>query len=149
MPEISLRSDFGTYILVLANNRKETIQIGKSGQLKLESGYYFYVGSAFGPGGIKARVGRHLKSDKKCRWHIDYLREFTTVHAVLINYDTCRCEQRWVEVLNSYQKLIIPKDGFGASDSRNQSHLFFSAEMPDLKSIQLMLGIDVTVSHFV
>jgi len=37
-------------------------------------GWYVYVGSALGPGGLAAKVGRHLGGRKMCRWHTAYLR---------------------------------------------------------------------------
>ena len=39
----------GTYILTLSLETKQNIQIGKLGRFKFPSGYYVYVGSAFGP----------------------------------------------------------------------------------------------------
>ena len=43
------------------------------GKLTLAAGQYAYVGSAHGPGGLRARVGRHLRAEKPLHWHIDYL----------------------------------------------------------------------------
>lgn len=39
----------------------------------LPPGHYVYAGSAYGPGGIGARLGRHFRRDKKRHWHIDHL----------------------------------------------------------------------------
>jgi len=44
---------------------------------------YLYAGSAYGPGGIPARVKRHLKPDKKVHWHIDRLTNAGTVVSVI------------------------------------------------------------------
>jgi len=49
-------------------------------KLDLLPGYYIYIGSAFGPGGVRARMLRHLRADKPKHWHIDYLREFCYSH---------------------------------------------------------------------
>ena len=38
-----------------------------------DAGDYVYAGSAFGPGGTRARVSRHLRTDKKPHWYIDRL----------------------------------------------------------------------------
>jgi len=38
---------------------------------KAEAGYLIYVGSAGGPGGIRARVSRHLRGPQRLWWHID------------------------------------------------------------------------------
>ncbi len=40
------------------------IQIGKLGQFKFKKGYYAYVGSAFGPGGLNSRIKHHIESKK-------------------------------------------------------------------------------------
>lgn len=36
-------------------------------------GGYIYAGSAYGPGGLRARIGRHLRPGKPLHWHIDHL----------------------------------------------------------------------------
>ncbi len=36
-------------------------------------GYYVYAGSARGPGGIRARLQRHFRREKKPHWHVDRL----------------------------------------------------------------------------
>jgi Uri superfamily endonuclease len=46
----------------------------KSGSVKtLAAGDYLYLGSAYGPGGIRARCRRHLQQEKGKRWHVDWL----------------------------------------------------------------------------
>ena len=45
----------------------QDVPIGKLGVLHLLPGIYVYVGSAFGPGGIAARVGRHARCEKTLR----------------------------------------------------------------------------------
>jgi len=59
-----LKSQPGTYALIIQSDSKTCVQIGRWRQIDLEPGYYFYVGSAFGPGGTRARVLRHLHIDK-------------------------------------------------------------------------------------
>ena len=51
----------GTYALVFRAKRKRRLIIGKLGTLNLQPGCYVYVGSAFGPDGLKARIGHHRK----------------------------------------------------------------------------------------
>ncbi|MBU6268899.1 MAG: DUF123 domain-containing protein [Sphingomonadales bacterium] len=36
-------------------------------------GWLVYAGSAYGPGGIGARVARHLRWGKAVKWHVDAL----------------------------------------------------------------------------
>ena len=47
----------GSYALLLQADRRRTVRIGWLGQLTVEPGCYVYVGSALGPGGVRARVG--------------------------------------------------------------------------------------------
>jgi len=118
----------GTYLLVLEANTINTIQIGKIGSMQVNRGFYYYVGSAFGPGGLRARVGRHLKTVKNTRWHIDYLRGVTNISEVWISEDPLHLEAVWVKRLERQKALIRPMDRFGSSDSRSRSHLFYSTK---------------------
>ena len=64
----------GTYVLVLRVSKRLEILVGKLGKLVVQPGFYLYTGSAMGPGGLAARVGRHCRHEKRLRWHVDYLR---------------------------------------------------------------------------
>lgn len=70
-----MKAKSGTYALILEAKNEKQVQIGHWGILDIKIGYYLYIGSAFGPGGIKSRVSRHFKQ-KKPHWHIDYLAEY-------------------------------------------------------------------------
>ncbi len=59
------RNQRGTYILVMHNSRETTVQVGRLSDLLLKTGWYLYVGSAFGPGGLMARLKRHLRKQKQ------------------------------------------------------------------------------------
>jgi Uri superfamily endonuclease len=64
----------GTYAIVLRSQTLGPVRIGKLGTLRLQEGFYIYVGSAFGPGGLQARIQHHLQRARRPHWHIDYLR---------------------------------------------------------------------------
>ena len=51
----------GTYALVLSCSADFDIQIGRLGTMRLQPGYYVYLGSALGPGGLRARIAHHQK----------------------------------------------------------------------------------------
>ena len=54
----------GTYLLFIYIS--EDIIIDRKGEkLDLERGFYFYAGSAFGPGGLSSRLHRHARKQKK------------------------------------------------------------------------------------
>ena len=108
----------GAYILLITVPESVEIRVGALGILRFESGEYAYVGSAYGPGGIEARVKRHLRAEKKIKWHIDYLLEHAEVDSVLIKDGAD-------EVKSAKRMLKCPYiEGFGSSDSPLPSHLF-------------------------
>lgn len=125
-----MKADPGTYAFLLQSHLIETIQVGRWGQLALQPGYYLYVGSAFGPGGVRARVSRHLRMDKRKHWHIDYLREHITPVDIWVSYEAKHLEHEWAGILFK-RPATTPIQGFGCSDCRCYSHLFFTPEMPD------------------
>ena len=94
-------------------------------------GYYIYVGSAFGPGGVLSRVSRHCRKAKSKNWHIDYLREFATPISIWYSNAPVHLEHRWAEAL-AKMKHTTPVLGFGCSDCRCEAHLFFTAMEPEL-----------------
>ncbi len=118
----------GTYLIQLHSQKKQTIASGKFAGVAIEQGYYLYIGSALGPGGIKSRVGRHLKKDKPLKWHIDHLRQITRVSLICLTYQPQRLEDDWVGKLAENRNLSTPIKGFGATDTRHHSHLFYSAQ---------------------
>ena len=65
--------DPGCYQLLMRLEKSVKIRVGKLGEFQFPAGWYVYTGSA--KNGVKARVMRHLRSNKKKRWHIDYLLE--------------------------------------------------------------------------
>ena len=120
----------GTYALVFKTQRNKRLVIGKLGTLNLQPGYYVYVGSAFGPGGLKARIGHHRKTFSRPHWHIDYLSEYLTPAEVWYTYDATHREDHWSQVLANVRGASIPLPGFGSSDCGCPSHLFFYQSPP-------------------
>jgi len=72
-----LSDEPGTYILILKSAVTRRVRVGRLGNLQLCPGYYVYIGSAFGPGGLRARIDHHQRLAKRPHWHIDYLRRHT------------------------------------------------------------------------
>jgi Uri superfamily endonuclease len=48
----------GTYALIMKADDPFELAVGKLGLLKGRADYYVYCGSAFGPGGIRARMAK-------------------------------------------------------------------------------------------
>jgi len=83
--------------MVLSSRSTYLIQIGRLGALQLQSGFYVYVGSALGPGGVHARLAHHRKLSLRPHWHIDYLRAHTKVEEICYRLNTRRLEHVWAE----------------------------------------------------
>ena len=119
----------GTYVLVMQCRRAVKVQIGQLSNMCMEIGWYLYIGSAFGSGGLKARVGRHLREQKKKHWHIDYLLEESVIKDVFLSREE-ECDiNRDIFLLPN---AIIISNKFGSSDCSCESHL---AYFKDQKSI--------------
>lgn len=111
----------GIYILIIWLDKERRISIGRLGLINFNRGLYFYVGSAFN--GMENRIKRHFRKRKKLFWHIDYFLKFAKILDVI----TVRTNQREAEcmvagnLLDRYDSI----KGFGSSDCRCESHLFF------------------------
>jgi Uri superfamily endonuclease len=121
----------GTYALVLHTDRSTVVQVGRWGAIETRPGYYIYIGSAFGPGGVLARVSRHCRESKSKHWHIDYLREIATLETVWYSHRQTRLEHRWAKALAKWSDAE-PLHGFGCSDCSCDSHLFYFSKAPTL-----------------
>ena len=120
----------GTYALVLHLGRQEEIAIGKLGTFVFPAGYYLYLGSALGPGGLEARLARHRRRGKRPRWHIDYLLERAAPVEVWSVASGRRLECLWARAARELPGARIPVPGFGSSDCRCPSHLVHFAARP-------------------
>ncbi len=112
----------GAYVLIIDNARAIALDIGALGAKTLPAGRYAYAGSARGPGGIRARIARHLRADKKPHWHIDRLTECATIVEIQAYPDGRECDLMAQLLTRPGARIPIP--GFGSSDCRNcVSHL--------------------------
>ena len=91
------------------------------GKIEFKEGYYVYVGSALS--GLKQRLKRHLSKDKNKRWHIDYLLEHAATEGVFVWQSKKSIEDK---IACKLKKKFNYIDGFGSSDSKCKSHLFYS-----------------------
>lgn len=118
----------GSYILIIEIPHKVNVKVGALGTVTFPQGFYAYCGSAMG--GLGARINRHLRREKKIRWHVDYLLEEGGVKRLIYapTHERLECQlaQRFGEVFHSFP-------GFGSSDCGCPSHLFFSEELQALQ----------------
>ena len=129
----------GTYALILQADHRRVVRIGRLGQLAVEPGCYVYVGSALGPGGVRARVGHHTRLATRPHWHIDYLRRAAALRHVWYSYDSVRREHAWADIFAHMRGASIPLPGFGASDCACLTHLYFFSRQPRLDTFRRRL----------
>jgi Uri superfamily endonuclease len=114
----------GTYALHLHLAQPTSLSVGKLGEYNFPTGAYFYLGRAFGPGGLRARLGRHLRGVGKPHWHIDTLRAKTQLRSYHfvegasgdIHQAPAPLECLWSQALANSERAFIPAPGFGSSD---------------------------------
>ena len=114
----------GAYVLVLRLVQPQRIRIGRLGLLGFAGGRYAYLGSACGPGGLRARISHHLRATPRPHWHIDYLRAAAAVTEVWYAAGDRRLEPVFAAICGDHRTHFSPVAGFGASDSRAPAHLF-------------------------
>jgi len=128
LPELQLGAQWISYQLTIEISAAVTLQIGRLGNFTFRPGAYLYSGSA--RRGLRSRINRHLRREKKLRWHIDYLLD----SPVAIDYllDSPVAEVRRVLISTRPECELVRKGGglvvvpgFGASDCRSgcASHL--------------------------
>jgi len=129
----------GTYLLLFECAQLAELAVGRLGCMTLQPGYYLYVGSAFGPGGVQARIKHHAQLSVNPHWHIDYLRGSMEPEAAWCSYGSRR-EHEWAQALTGCEGMLAPMKGFGSSDCNCYSHLFHSAARPVMAALEKRLG---------
>ena len=143
----------GTYILLASVGNLKRLEIGQLGAFDLLPGFYAYVGSALGAGGLRARIGHHLESTAAPHWHIDYLLRVATPLEVWYTTAHGRLEHHWAELLEAAPQFRIPIPRFGSSDYHRSraSHLFYAKRRPAFgwfqREIRDRFGADIQVGQ--
>ena len=120
----SLPKQAGSYALFIQLREIHYLCIGQLGPAEFLPGLYVYLGSAGGPGGLRARLGRHLRGGDKRHWHIDHLRAvgdvvgFCAVRHQDLDSESIPVECRWSQALAGRPDTGVPLPGFGCSDCR-------------------------------
>lgn len=145
----------GTYIVTFRLDADaEGVVVGALGTFRFPAGFYCYVGSMFGPGGVRARTGRHrtrVKTNKK--WNVDYLTPLAGAVEVWWTHDPVRRECSWSAALGASAAFDCPVLEFGARDCRKApplrigggvyrcpAHLDRSLLPPDVHDFAFRLG---------
>ncbi len=125
----------GTYCLVLRLDGDQRIALGRLGSFWFLGGWYLYLGSALGPGGVRGRLRRYLRAERQRHWHMDYLLDHAQVVGVLWAEQPERLECAWAAQLRGWPGARVPVPGFGASDCRCPGHLIHFAAEPNLEAL--------------
>ena len=101
--------------------------MGRLEEVSFKEGVYIYIGSA--KGCLEARLQRHLRKEKRIFWHIDYLLENKKAKIF--------CQDPTTEII---------KKGFGSSDCKCLTHLFFIKDKKKTEKILKETGFSVHYS---
>ncbi|MDO5844060.1 MAG: GIY-YIG nuclease family protein [Methanocorpusculum sp.] len=118
----------GVYCLLLRCTTAQKIKIGAIGEIEFDKGWYVYVGSALGSGGL-SRVERHIRfyreRYRKPKWHIDYLMEKIRLEEVV-----CAETEERLECILAKNVGGAGISKFGCSDCFCETHLFYRKDSP-------------------
>ena len=142
----------GVYVLCLKLDKPFKGIIGSLGLIEIPSGYYVYVGSAQGAGGLQARISRHLRKSKKKFWHIDYLLEKAKIVKIYYAITPSKKFEYLLarKMISKGFKVLV--EGFGSSEYKfkNYSHLLYLGQNinsePILSSFK-ELGLNVHILY--
>jgi sugar fermentation stimulation protein A len=119
--------DGGNYLIIMEIPEPCGVETGALGTLAFSPGWYVYAGSA--RKNLAKRISRHLqKTGKQKHWHLDYLRPFAKTIRALPVYTYKNLECDLAAALADLGGRGIP--GFGCSDCRCGSHLYYFREDP-------------------
>ena len=121
----------GSYVLLIELKEDTTIKVGKLGKIFFKKGFYAYIGSALN--GIEQRIQRHIRTDKKTHWHIDYLLKHAIVRDVFYKESNNREECNIAHKLNEKLESV---PSFGCSDCSCKSHLFCGSKRDILQIVR-------------
>lgn len=138
----------GSYLLVFRlDTDMHRLPIGRLGCFDFPAGYYLYVGSAFGAGGLPARLAYHQRRHKDHpHWHIDYLRPAMHLLEAWTVGGPLRLECVWCGALADIPGLQIPVRGFGSRDTHCAAHLFYMPQRPRVHALTHTLLADLPLN---
>jgi Uri superfamily endonuclease len=132
----------GTYALLLRLDAPQTVVVGALGALAFPQGWYLYLGSARGPGGLEARLARHRRQEgKRLHWHVDYLRAVAALAQVWTHPGHARQECAWAAAAATLPGARVVAPRFGSSDCRCPTHLFHYDQPPQADELGALLQL--------
>jgi len=120
------------------------ISVGALGAIHFPAGWYIYIGSALGSGGLH-RLGRHIllnqMKNKRPKWHVDYILtspDFSLVYTVCAR----TVERKECQLARELNGNSIQR--FGSSDCSCSSHFFYRMEKPLTEILTAFREIQLT-----
>jgi len=117
------KEDIGSYVLVLDLQKPCWIKAGILPEREFREGIYLYIGRA--KKHLKGRLARHLRTEKKLFWHIDYLLRKARIKEIWCRLDFFNECQITSEIIGANEESFSLIRGFGSSDCRCSSHLIY------------------------
>jgi len=115
---VAAPDESGAYALLVALDAPLPVRAGGRAAT-LPPARYIYCGSARGPGGLAARLARHMRLEKRAHWHVDQLTGSGRVLGAWVFRGRSECD-----VNDALAGFPVPVEGFGSSDcKRCRSHL--------------------------
>ena len=127
----------GSYVLLIKITNDQNIKIGKLGRIFFKKGFYAYVGSAMNS--LDARIARHLRPEKKLHWHIDYLLKTAEINKIFYKETNEKIE---CYIANKFSGKLENIQGFGCSDCKCTSHLFYGKQK-EIEKIGKELSLNI------
>ena len=129
----------GTYVVIYHLPRAVNgLKVGGLGTFDFPAGYYAYLGSAFGAGGVRKRTHRHLtRQSERPKWNIDHLKPLCVPVAVWWTHDRDKVEFDWAAILEKLPGAFIPAPGFGSADNDEaEAHLVHFDDVPSINTFR-------------
>ncbi len=122
----------GTYILIVRVEQAIHVTLGRLGDFELVPGYYLYVGSACGEGGIRDQIDLYRQFPHEPTSHVDILLSHAELVEVWYSESNRRLAGEWAELLATVPGLRQPLRRFGSSEYHRShiNHLFYSKKAP-------------------
>ena len=134
----------GTYALFLHLETEVHMQVGALGPCSFPRGVHVYAGSAMR--GLRARLARHVRRDKRVHWHVDRLTTATGCRVlgavvftppVLRECDIIGSLERIesIEGVKGVDDAEVRPPRFGASDHGCRGHLVWMGEEASIAQV--------------
>lgn len=104
----------GIYALIMHLPVQRRLDVGTLGEHACAPGWYVYVGSAHGPGGLKRCINRHRARHRRQLQHVDRLTAVADIREIWFSHAEASCEHHLLNTLASLSGAEFPIPGFGS-----------------------------------